>query len=64
MQESFILNYFVHYLRVYPYEYSHMIFNNLENEETKCNLNNSENKNQSAYHVNNMVMTIRSRSIK
>lgn len=41
-----------------------MIFNNLENEETKCNLNNSENKNQSAYYVNNMLMTIRSRSIK
>lgn len=64
MQESFILNYFVHNLRVYPCEYSHMIFNNLENEETKCNLNNSENKNQSAYYVNNMLMTIRSRSIK
>lgn len=40
-----------------------MIFNNLENEETKCNLNNAENKNPFAYYVNNML-TIKSRSIK
>lgn len=41
-----------------------MILNNLENEETKCNMDNSENKNQFAYYVNNMLLTIRSRSIK
>lgn len=36
-----------------------MIFNNLENEETKCNMDNSENKNQFAYYVNNMLLTRR-----
>lgn len=42
MQESCMLNYFVHFLCVYPYEYSHMIIYKLEDEETKCNTDNSE----------------------
>lgn len=61
---QFYFDLFCTFLCVYPYEYFHMIFNNLENEETKCNMHNSENKNQFANYVNNMLLTIWSRSIK